>query len=1154
MIFSSRCVFNFMTLLLSVVFISTLQAVSVSSQYSDCFDDAMANSWIKKGGKGTFKIEDGGMRITGDVLLVANESAVLENGEIEVEFDQLNDNCGLGLVFRAEDDSYQSIYNSDSAVRLFYVSKWSFRNGQDTDIVVHTDGTPIVKRPGLPYVMKVRFVGDVVTFWVDNHLFFTKKISQAEVKPGRIGIMTTSGTDVIIRRIESSKFRPLDESQAGSEKIKIQNGGLQVILDSNFPRIVEYRLNGKRLSGGHKSYHYVTVNATDYPAAASVIKKTTEALTYRLEIPGADVSCDVIYAVHSDGVVEMSIRNIKENSGLVYTIGFPQQMLISARSDQPGAALAASSGGYDKFINLSNRGVAKDVDSICSIPVIVNNELAASMCNNVIGNLAEFTYRSIDLPVGSVATGFWNSDFMYRGIDGRQMFADEDLWCKIVLTEDTNEDETMNWQDGANALKRLVFNKIHGGQVIRNSFIHIGYNFASVVQQPFLKVADNLKRLSNCIDGFGQIFLLKGYANEGHDSGHADYADINRRAGGENDLRILTQECRKINTVFGVHINHSEAYPEAKMFNDEVMTNLNAWLWLDQARNIRRHKDICDGGMDARLDEMFNRAPGIEFVYVDTYRDGRWAAAKIASSLVDRHNAILATEAGYALERWSAWSHGTVFADGIHRFVYHQQKDVYKKSELLRGGYDHNSSFMSWHGGNNINTVVKQFYTEQLPQKYLMHFDIRHMDSSKVVFSRDVFAENKEGVNKIYKDGRLIASGDMVFIPWYARDSRTQDPDEACKIYHWNPMGGQSTWKVPGSWEDQSNVMLYRTSQTGRELLTTIPVVEGHVSIDAEANTPYVIYKGDSKVETIKTVWSVGSPITDTSFNSRNFSIWAKSSSASDTSHIRIEDDDNGTAILVISGGNDGQVQQTMTNLQPSVKYRASVFAGSKNGKRATIKVVTPDGKTHVNYTENTSIPCFLVHHCTNGRKVQRKWVDFTMPNSAETTARIVLAASNSGENGKVEFMETRIVETSAPVLSEGYVAWEDFENVDQAFGIFIPEKSEQYSHLSQYHEGYTSDTISGEWSLKMRTSFRTTPSTLRLLPDTSYVIQFSTQQKGNVVITAEVGGDTILEKPFEAGRSTFSFTTGDADDYVIRILDGHVLDDFKVFEPDCTF
>ena len=40
---------------------------------------------------------------------------------------------------------------------------------------------------------------------------------------------------------------------------------------------------------------------------------------------------------------------------------------------------------------------------------------------------------------------------------------------------------------------------------------------------------DESKRIYNLTDGLGQMNLLKGYQNEGHDSAHPDYGAIGQR-------------------------------------------------------------------------------------------------------------------------------------------------------------------------------------------------------------------------------------------------------------------------------------------------------------------------------------------------------------------------------------------------------------------------------------------------------------------------------------------------------------------------------------------------------------------------------------------------------------------------------------------------
>ena len=69
--------------------------------------------------------------------------------------------------------------------------------------------------------------------------------------------------------------------------------------------------------------------------------------------------------------------------------------------------------------------------------------------------------------------------------------------------------------------------------------------------------------------------MVKGYASEGHDSGHMDYGgNINTRAGGEADFGTLFASTKDVNAIYGVHVNTTEAYPEANSFRSLPFTGV----------------------------------------------------------------------------------------------------------------------------------------------------------------------------------------------------------------------------------------------------------------------------------------------------------------------------------------------------------------------------------------------------------------------------------------------------------------------------------------------------------------------------------------------------------------------------------------------------
>lgn len=1137
--------------------------------------DQGIDMWTQMEGNGTFELQEDGMRVTGRNVLVNELAPMAVNGEIEVTFEFLDDdwerdqkNHGIGTLFRAD----QTAGTWQSLAVDGYVSStpiWNFIKSDGTSAEFTLDGDVLMSRDGVKdFKIKQRFENDSITLWMDDQVVHSQGINKAESVPGNMGIILNGDLgDILVKKVVFRQLNPLQEETGERQTTSISNDGLTVNLDQDFPRVADYELNGKTMNGSEIRYNYVTINSVNMPATAEITDQTSDSVTYHV-IPDPEqsgVTFDVVFRVLEEQTVEMLITDIHEPEGeLVNSIGLPKQPLISANSAQAGAKLDASWvskpvngwGIRDLHETIADKDISTTAPFAVAIPIITTDELSASMFNNVYLDGDEFVYGAFNLPDGEMSAGFWNNEFMYRGLDGEKVlpFAsepdEEDLYCRIVITEDTNDDGQMDWQDGANALKKLTDGVIPGGDDAARRFFHVGYNFASGVQQPFLKVADNMKRLSNYMDGFGQNLVFKGYANEGHDSGHADYEDINHRAGDSEGMNVAIAEADKINSDFGIHINHQEAYPEAKMFNDHTMSGVDGWAWMDQSKYIRRDVDMLEGTFDERLDALFDQTPDLDFVYVDCWESDRWQELKLVGNMLENGAEMFATENAPDLQRFGVWVHSTggTSSNSIHQFVYNTQKDIYPSSSIYWGGYNRGVSMMSWQHNNNINSLVEQFYTNQLPQKYLMCHEVLKQTDDQAVFEGNVTSGNWV----ITKDGNKITDGQgKIFIPWYAEDSETQNPDEAAKIYHWNSDGGETTWTLPESWSNLKNVYLYETTQNGKELVETIDVADGQVTINAEARTPYVVYPGEAAAD--ETEWSVGSPLKDTGFNSRDFSIWEKDGDA----EIAYNDDGNGVSILTISGTEYGEVSQTMEGLEGGQKYRVVIEAGAENGKTARLTVETPDGEIHENYVEQVTMANQYFDNYAKGKMVQRMWVDFVQP-EGETTAKVTLSGDAcESADGVATFMESRIVETEEPDLPEGYVANETFEYVEQgAYGIFNPERSaDGVPHLSETHLPYTNDTISGDWSLKLYGHYgqgdvtvRTSPSTMRLQPNREYELEFDTLGSGKVYVQSESdGSDQVLNASFSAGHSKFTFATGNKTDYIVRIERGSVLDNFTV-------
>ena len=662
-------------------------------------------------------------------------------------------------------------------------------------------------------------------------------------------------------------------------------------------------------------------------------------------------------------------------------------------------------------------------------------------------------------------------------------------------------------------------------------------------------ILDNIKKFSLATDNFGQAVIVKGYQSEGHDSAHPDYGNIGERQGGEEDFKVLLEESEKYNTKIGVHINHTESYPESKYYG-QVASTVAGWSWYDDAKQIIRENDILneESGMAARLDELKEKAPGLDWVYVDVYGDGRWPAHKLSQKLLENGWAV-ASEYASAISNISIWGH---HIDGAHngagnllRFVNHQTQENFGSSTLFRGQASGRiNGFCGWQGASDYNATIKSFFTEILPNKYLMHFPMSQWETSdRAVFGYDneVVSTVEGGVNKIRKDGKLIADGNKIFIPW--------DPETEEKIYHWTDSDGETTWGLPESWADVEQVYLYKLTDEGRSEETVIPVADGMVTLNTKAETGYVVYK-EQAPEKEDMNWSEGSPVKDMGFDSHEWGYaWEKSSGADNTDHIQYVNNAKGNTTLRIEGndGADAAVTQTMTGLKPGQTYSASVWIEVSDGRRAEIAVETPDGKRVSNYTDRSNVLYGVTHNDKLNTYYQRVKLTFTQPKD-ETTAVITLSAAQGAADSWVNFDDVRVMPVGVSD-TRGHDYFEDFENVDQGFGPFTSTKSDN-SHLSETNKPYTDDTIEGRFSLKIRSGdyMRTMPHTIHFAPNTTYEVGIDCLSDADGAFLLGVRSDKAAEagdsehaviataSSVADGTITVRFTTGDYDDCYIDL------------------
>ena len=998
--------------------------------------------------------------------------------------------------------------------------------------------------------IKVNCIGRTLTVYVDGEQIAHKYIPNLPLSSGRTGFRVHDKGNVQISNVVCREVKePKKEIAKKKSSYILSSSRMEVLLNKDFPSVQSYlwKENQSRLDGQPFDVKAIMINGDHYlPQVTS--KTEADRVLYTLKVKEIGITIKVCCQV-TDNVFQLSVTGIEERDDFkVKTLAFPDHNLVSVPETVPGSCLSIADNVHkDRFYPLKE----KSVDNTCqygSILLLNSDKLVATLESNSMYTTRQFLYQSVQTP-GPVVTGIWGNEWIYRGHDGEAV----DLpYIKVILSDDCNQDNKVDWQDGAIALQR-VYPAPFGVDRIQNSYATITMNFASCAQYPFLRQLDNIKKFYLATDGFGQMLELKGYQSEGHDSAHPDYSgNYNERAGGKDDLAFLAKEARKYNAHIGVHINHSESYPEARAFNDRIVTDMPAWSWLDQSYFLNKEADMLAGTFEERLNRLKTDVPDLSFVYLDTYREYRWLAHRTAG-LFNRNGWAVWTEDADVFDKEAVWIHYNPEAKSlIHRFVHHQYRDGYAVHPALLGGYNRGAEigFMGWQKGRDFKGVIRNFFTKQLPYRYLMHYPVLQLDTARAVLQGGLLAvgDGKNGT-LIKREGQILMTGDCVFIPW--------NPETEEKIYHYNVRGGKTTWQLPASWKQQETVYLYELSDLGRKLAGTLPVRNGQIEIDALPDKGYVVYKQEM-APLPEMIWSEGSPVKDTGFDSQSFDYWKKQGA---TDALAVRETAYGQDYLEIKGMDAAGVSQVVNGLIPGKEYVASVWVNVIGRKEAVLAIQS--GET---LSEQTSISESRVMNFTdNTDRFRTTWQRLKIPFRMPADEKEIVLSLNGGiaseDTAAVCFDDVRLVECPQ-AQKTGYAYFEDFEHVDEGWGPFIAcQPSAFTTHLSQKNDVYTDNTIHGNWSLatwreRNGEVYRTSPSMIRFAPGQEYEVEFDykvdTKDVYKVVgKSLSTGKEVFSYELNRPGKCNVRFTTPDCTDFYIAVVkEGNgllVIDDFGI-------
>ncbi|MFC9331001.1 endo-alpha-N-acetylgalactosaminidase family protein, partial [Kitasatospora sp. NPDC057015] len=935
-------------------------------------------------------------------------------------------------------------------------------------------------------------------------------------------------------------------SAAADASTTIASAALSVSVDKAFPRIISYTdsASGNVLNGNEDVLTQIKANGTTYtPTVTSTV--ASDHIDYVLTFNGDEVDITISVA---GAAVDFKVTRIVDATNKINSLAIPQHNLVSVRSSQTGAALTTTlmntntTGTGDTHTSISSTTAAETNPRGAMYAIVNTGQLAASISTNSTydapsGATAQDGSRIYEQTVsrtGYVRSGLWSGDWLYRAAGSSTTEPLPD--AKIVIAGDRNTDGTVDWQDGAIAFRDIMTSP-QGWQDTADRVVQrVPMNFASQATQPFLRTLDETKRVYNSTDGLGQFVLLKGYASEGHDSAHPDYGQVGARQGGAADLNMLTDAGAAYNADFGVHVNATEAYPVAKSFDPALLTGGTGWDWLDQSYVINSRLDGNGGTRLARLQQLKDAAPNLKFVYVDVWYGDGWQSAKLARE-INGLGFQLATEFPAPFEDASLWSHwsndinyGGSNLKGVNsqvvRFIRNQQRDDWISGDPMLGGGEL-TAYEGWQHSSDYNAFLKTTFSKDLPTKYLQGFTIKKWAAKQIDFDGGVSVKLDTGSTRtITKDGHAILSGGSYLLPW----SQTAET----KLYHWNAAGGTTTWSLPSSWSASTSVKLYKLTEQGRSFVSDLAVSAGQVSINAAANTAYVVYP-TAPTTSAASNFGEGQHLKDPSFMTGNLNAWTVSGNGTTTV------DTLGRHTLDIgSGATD--VSQTLTGLTGGQSYSASVYVQTAGGRSATISVTPATGTAVSNYVTSSPLTNGIGADKWHGTPKQRMEVLFDVP-VGQTTATLTLKAAAG--TAAVSFGDVRILQTARTPQGSHYF-YEDFENTTGGWGAFVyggadGTASDPRTHVAQLHAPYTQagwsgktidDVIDGNNSLKAHEEgsglrYRSLPQTIRFLPGHTYSVTMKYEQgfAGDYAFVTGTGATTTTSTNLAQARTSTTFT-----------------------------
>ncbi len=375
----------------------------------------------------------------------------------------------------------------------------------------------------------------------------------------------------------------------------IQKDKIKAAVSDTFPQVMQYKLTDgeseKSFQGQEESLSTIKINDVAITPVMGEVKINADHAVYPMTLTSGviDLEMTVVISVEQNDLT-WEVTEIKKKEGCpkIHTIEVPNLNLITITDEQSNAQFmganvstnTASSG--DEEITFE-KGFTSGDSSGYVYGFLSADGVSAGVWSNSERAGDKRLVRNNGVNSMSLTSAFWYHEYGdlalnadYDSDDYNKTPVSELPCAKVCLAGDENQDGTVDWQDGAIAYRDIMNNPMGSENTKELVNYRISMNFSSQATNPYLKTADNIKKVYLATDGLPQAVMMKGYGSEGHDSANSEYGHVADRLGGLEELKKLNSIAHKYNTQMGIHINAQEAYPEAQSFNEKLINGVGA--------------------------------------------------------------------------------------------------------------------------------------------------------------------------------------------------------------------------------------------------------------------------------------------------------------------------------------------------------------------------------------------------------------------------------------------------------------------------------------------------------------------------------------------------------------------------------------------------